>query len=154
MLPDKNEATCSLSLQATTQHLCRYGNLSKLTMHSLFTPAQKSIQLTGPRSRRAQEVSFSIATPQSNSSKAVGLHHQHVCYISNASVCPFISFSIPENSVSSPNLKNQWRKLWFFEFLSNFTKCQTQVNTSSDLRKTKLQNKNPCYLIFTWECCD
>ena len=48
-------ATCKLSLQATTQHLCRYGNLSKLTMHSLFTPAQKSVQLTGPRSRRAQE---------------------------------------------------------------------------------------------------
>ena len=73
-------ATCNLSLQATTQHLCRYGNLSKLTMHSLFTPAQKSVQLTGPRSRRAQEVSLSFATPQSNSSKAVGLHHQHVCY--------------------------------------------------------------------------
>ena len=49
-----------------------------------FTPAQKSVQLTGPRSRRAQEVSLSFATPQSNSSKAVGLHHQHVCYISNA----------------------------------------------------------------------
>ena len=76
-------ATCNLSLQATTQHLCWYGNLSKLTVHSLFTPAQKSVQLTGPRSRRAQEVSLSFATPQSNSSKAVGLHHQHVCYISN-----------------------------------------------------------------------